>query len=351
MDGHSRFGRAFSRGIDYALVVAMKLNALLCVATLTVFVACGGGERPAQSPTQSGKDGATATEESCHKLAKLVCEGGGEQSSICQGIVTTVAVLPPSSCAEALKDPKFVTEKVGAQKESCRTLTTRLCKDMGERTAACAMARDQGEKFDAQRCKMMLEHYDEVLTDLRAFEKEQMPLGAEDQKAIAASDAPSFGPANAKVTVVLFSDFECPYCAKAAETVAHLKTHYADKVRFVFRQFPLSFHKRAKLAAEAALVAQASGKFWEYHDQLFANQEKLDLDALASYAKAVGLEPKSFREKVEGHVYENKIQADLDLGERVNVRGTPTLFINGKRSANATSTQAVVGDIEAALAE
>jgi protein-disulfide isomerase len=197
----------------------------------------------------------------------------------------------------------------------------------------------------------MLDRYDEVLADLQAYEREQQPLGLEEQKAIAAGDAPSFGPVDAKVTVVVFSDFQCPYCAKAAEAVSHLKAHYADKVRLVFRQFPLSFHKQAKLAAEAALVAQASGKFWEYHDQLFKNQDKLELDALSSYAQNVGLEPVSFREKLEEHAYVDRIQTDLQLGERVNVQGTPTLFINGKRSSNATSTETVVSEVESALSE
>lgn len=324
----------------------MKFKALVCCAALSSFVACGGSERPAQTPAQLG-----ATAESCRNLTKLVCDNGGEQSSICRGVTTAITVLPSSSCEVALKDPKAIIARVSELQGNCRTLTTRLCKDIGESTGACAMAREQGERFDAQRCQVMLEHYAEVLTDLRTYEKEQTPLGAEEQKAIAAGDVPSFGPADAKVVVVLFSDFECPYCAKAAEIVSHLKTHYADKIRLVFRQFPLSFHKQARVAAEAALVAQASGKFWEYHDQLFANQEHLDLDALTGYAKLVGLEPSNFREQVTSHVNENKIKADLDLGERVSVRGTPTLFINGKRSSNATSTEVVVSEVEAALAE
>jgi protein-disulfide isomerase len=250
-----------------------------------------------------------------------------------------------------MKEPALVVARVSELQESCRTLTSRLCKDIGEQTEACAMAEEQGGKLDASRCQVMIEHYDEVLADLQSFEKERMPLGVEEQKAIAANDAPSFGPSDAKVTVVLFSDFECPYCAKAAEAVHHLKANYSDKIRVVFRQFPLAFHKSAKSAAEASLIAQASGKFWEYHDQLFANQSQLDLEALSKYAQAVGLDPNRFREQLTSHVYENRIQTDLDLGERVSVRGTPTLFINGKRSSNATSVEVVENEVKAALAE
>lgn len=321
-------------------------RAFACAVSLSLLVACGGGDKPANSSASTG-----STKESCRALVDLVCKSGGGQSSICQNVSAAVSVLPPSSCVEALKEPELVTSKVAALQESCRTLTTRLCNDLGEKTAACAMVNEQSTKFDAPRCQAMLEHYDEVLVDLRAYEKEHLPLGLDDQKAIAASDAPSFGPADAKVTVVLFSDFECPYCAKAAEAANHLKANYSNKIRFVFRQFPLEFHKRAKLAAEASLVAQASGKFWEYHDQLFANQDHLDADALTNYARAVGLDPVRFREQMTAHTFEQKVQVDLDLGERVSVRGTPTLFINGKRSSNATSAEVVASEVEAALAE
>lgn len=321
------------------------------IAVLSVVVACGG-ESPAPAKSLAN---VTATDagpaESCHSLAKLICDGSGGASEACQSIRASIEFLPPSSCIEALKEPDFIRQRLSVQKESCQRLTERACQTMGEDSASCAMVRERTARFDSLHCQSMLARFDEVVSELRQFEKESLPLDAEAQKAIAAADAPAFGPLNARVTVVLFSDFECPYCAKAAAAANHLKVHYADKVRVVFRQFPLSFHEHARGAAEAALIAHASGKFWEFHDQLFDNQERLSPDALEGYARFVGLDPRQFRETLSSHTFDAKVKVDLGLGERVSVKGTPTMFINGKRAGNPTSTEAVVSEVEAALAE
>jgi protein-disulfide isomerase len=327
----------------------MKTNTLLCLVALTWLSACAGENKTTRTAAAEPSKG--SSEESCRNLAKQVCEGSGQQSALCSSMSTAILVLPPSSCADALNHPEFIAQQLVHQKESCDKLLSQLCGDLGEKSAGCAMVRDKGPELDAQRCQYMLAHYNDVLTELRQFEKESAPLSPEDQKAIAAGNGPAFGPVNAKVTLVLFSDFQCPYCAKAAEAAEHLKKHYSDKIRFVFRQFPLSFHKQARLAAEASLLAHASGKFWEYHDQLFANQEHLEVDSLESYARAAGLEGKGFREKLLSRAYDSQISSDIELGERMSVKGTPTLFINGKRANNATSVADIVREVEAALAE
>jgi protein-disulfide isomerase len=249
-----------------------------------------------------------------------------------------------------MKQPEYVLARLDERAATCRRLADELCAKVGAAAKTCAMVRERTAEFEASRCQAMLEHIDEVVVELQSIENESRPLPLEDQKAIAAGDGPAFGPVDAKVTVVLFSDFECPYCAKAAVVASHLKTHFSDRIRFVFRQFPLEFHKRARGAAEASLVAHAAGKFWEFHDRMFENQEHLEPDALEGYARLVGLDPSRFRDSLSRHEFDSKVALDLELGERAHVRGTPTLFINGKRAENATSVEAVVAEIEAELA-
>jgi protein-disulfide isomerase len=158
------------------------------------------------------------------------------------------------------------------------------------------------------------------------------------------------GPQNAKVTIVEFSDFQCPFCSRAAEATSKLKEKYGTKIRFVFRQFPLSFHQNAQLASEAALAANEQGKFWEYHDKLFANQNALERDKLEGYAKEVGLDVAKFKKALDSKTFAATVAEDLKLGEEAAVDGTPTMFLNGARIANPTDFDAISKQIDAALA-
>jgi protein-disulfide isomerase len=146
---------------------------------------------------------------------------------------------------------------------------------------------------------------------------------------------PSKGPANAPVTIVEFSDFECPYCSRANETLARVEEAYAGKVRIVFRDYPLSFHSNAQKAAEAGQCAHDQGKFWEMHDKMFANQRALEVENLKLYAQDLGLDSKAFDACLDGgskaEVVKENFEAGLDLG----VRGTPAFFVNGKMIAGA----------------
>lgn len=142
--------------------------------------------------------------------------------------------------------------------------------------------------------------------------------------------APSKGTATAPVTIVEFSDFECPYCSRAATTVDEVVAKYGDKVRIVFRNFPLDFHKNAKKAAEAALCAHDGGKFWDYHDKLFANQSALGEPKLLEYAKDLGLDTKAFETCLTSGKHAGTVSLDQAAGQRVGVQGTPGFFVNGR---------------------
>lgn len=146
-----------------------------------------------------------------------------------------------------------------------------------------------------------------------------------------AAEGPSRGPKDAKVTIVEFSDFECPYCGAAHDTVEKVMTDYAGKVRLVYRQFPLPMHSHAAKAAEASLCAldQGERKFWEYHDVLFKNQKKLSLDDLKAHAASVGLDGAKFSACLDSGQKKAAVDADQTAGSQAGVGGTPAFFING----------------------
>lgn len=148
-------------------------------------------------------------------------------------------------------------------------------------------------------------------------------------------NAPILGNPNAPITIVEFTDFECPFCSRANTTLHQLLTEYPDKIRIVFKNNPLSFHKNANAAHRAALAAQAQGKFREMHDLLFANQKSLSAADLEKYASQIGLDLNRFRQDMESEAIKTQVEEDLSSGQHVGVRGTPHFFINGKRLSGA----------------
>ncbi|MFZ9596274.1 MAG: DsbA family protein [Bdellovibrionia bacterium] len=154
---------------------------------------------------------------------------------------------------------------------------------------------------------------------------------------VAAGNGPTFGKADAKVTVVEFSDFQCPFCARAADTVTQLKKKYGSQVKVTFRQFPLPMHKDARLASEASMCVndQSSDKFWKFHDLIFKNQDKLDRANLEKFAKDSGADSKKFAECLDGKKFADFVQKDLEYGEKIGVKSTPTFFVNGEMVSGA----------------
>lgn len=294
---------------------------------------------------------AAGNPESCTKYAEALCAKMGSDEATCLGTKSTVEVMPPAACQAGLNDMAYTEGKVAEQRKGCETLVMRLCTDLGAETEGCAIAREQTPKFSPARCALLTENYDQVLGELKRREAGNKPLSPEVMNKLAAADSGVFGPADAKVTVVEFSDFECPYCSKAADVVTQLKAKYPDQVRFVFRHFPLSFHPNAKLASQAVLAAHEQGKFWELHDLLFQNQKALDQASLKKYAQQLGLKVDVFMKAVESGKHEARVDADVALGNEVGVNGTPTMFINGQRVANPTDFAAVSALIDKALSK
>lgn len=158
---------------------------------------------------------------------------------------------------------------------------------------------------------------------------------------------PEVGPANAPVTIVEFSDFECPYCSRFLTTLKSVTEKYRDQVRLVFRQFPLnSIHSSAQKAAEASLCASDQGKFWEMHDLMFADQKNLQIKDLQSKAESAGLDLDIFESCLSSDKYQQRVLQDVAEGSVAGVTGTPSLFINGRPLSGNVPFQNVIQIIE-----
>jgi protein-disulfide isomerase len=158
------------------------------------------------------------------------------------------------------------------------------------------------------------------------------------------------GPDDALVTIVVWSDFQCPFCARVAPVLAHLRDRYGDDVRIIYRHVAMSFHRDAALAAEAAVAAAEQGKFWAFHDQVFGDFGHLARVDLERFAAAAGLDPVRFRAALDDHRYRDAVLAETAAAEALGVDGTPTMFLNGMPVGGARDTQTMERLVDAHLA-
>ena len=148
------------------------------------------------------------------------------------------------------------------------------------------------------------------------------------------ADTPSMGPQNAPVVLAVFSDFQCPYCARLAPRLEQVLKQYPKSVRVVYKNFPLSSHKFAKQAAAAALAAERQGKFWEYHDELHKYYRNLSDKKFIEIAQQLGLDEAKFNKDRHDPAILERINLDHEEGEALEIRGIPALFMNGRRIQN-----------------
>ncbi len=155
---------------------------------------------------------------------------------------------------------------------------------------------------------------------------------------VSADDDPVKGSEDAPVTIIEFSDFECPFCARFySQTLSQIEKNYIDtgKVKLVYRDFPLSFHQEAQPAAEASECADEQGKFWEMHDKIFENQQLISDSSYKQWATEMGLDTEQFNECLDSGKYASEVQKDFADGQAYGVSGTPAFFINGTKLIGA----------------
>jgi protein-disulfide isomerase len=226
-----------------------------------------------------------------------------------------------------------------AQKETCSCGCTmkiapclsqdRSC--MTSRTLATALAREiKAGKSSAAAAA--------ILKDSAYLAKLQEEL-ANQPVEFNVTGAPSRGPKTAKLTIVEFSDFQCPYCRTGADALTAIAKLYPNDVRLVFKQFPLESHSQAAIAAEASLAAHAQGKFWEMHDRIFANPRALTEANFQAWAAEFGLDTLRFTRDLSSHKYQATVQNETREGLDAGVEGTPTVFLNGRPYRGAVTLE------------
>jgi len=197
--------------------------------------------------------------------------------------------------------------------------------------------------------KLTLEYYQQLSAgtlNLHAFETGSQTTAANikdvgtirNSAASNFADDPSIGPSDAKLTIVLFEDFQCPFCRQAFAAIRTAIAKYSDRVRFVYRDFPITEkHPQAQKAAEAANCAHEQGQFWAYHDKLFLNADKLSVTDLKLYAQQLRLDTTTFNTCLDTGKYAAEVTADFQDGLEAGVTGTPTFFFNGNKLAGVLS--------------
>ena len=198
---------------------------------------------------------------------------------------------------------------------------------------------DVKEQYRASLKQLKLQKARQVYADSLRAKMDVVVLLRPPSVTVAYDPARVKGDPKAPITIVEFSDFQCPFCKKSESTLHELLTKYSGRVKLAYLDFPLrEIHPQAQSAAEAARCAGEQGKFWEYHDALYAEQSKMDGAALLTRARALNLDEKTFQSCLNSGKFKSKIEADLEQGSKVGVAGTPGFFVNGVFLSGARAT-------------
>jgi protein-disulfide isomerase len=325
-----------------------RLERAGAAAVATLLLACGLEAQSAQAPADAGKhlatvDGKPITQAEVLENAaaqlenveaqKLQCEIQADQSrhqvmdQAVRGLVRERLVEEAAAKASLGRDEWFQQEL--------------------DRRQEAISEEEITEFFERNRNRMRNANRDQIGPQIRQYlATEALYAGLEEGRDIdynldpfrleVAATGPSKGPETAPVTVVEFSDFQCPYCKQVVPTMEQALARYEGKLRLVFRQYPLtSIHPQAYKAAEASLCAADQGKFWELHDAMFADQAALDVPALEGKAKDLGLDVAAFSSCVSSGKYTEQVREDLKAGSAAGVTGTPAFFVNGRPLSGA----------------
>jgi protein-disulfide isomerase len=200
-----------------------------------------------------------------------------------------------------------------------------------EKADALLAGRRPDARFHERACQANLAAQPAAVVPAAAAAPAALPANALQIRA----DDPARGNPKAPVTIVLFSDFQCPFCARVSPTLEEAERQYGDKLRIVWKHQPLSFHPHALPAAEAAEAAREQGKFWQMHDRLFGAQRELSPETYERLAREIGLDLKRFQEAIRSGKFRARIGDDQRLAATVGASGTPTMFVNGEKVEGA----------------
>ena len=217
------------------------------------------------------------------------------------------------------------------------------CKDQPVSLAQC-VSESRACKACLPAAKFLLTQVRQGRTQAQAEAAYRARFAHDQVKDIETAGSPSKGPENAPVTIVEWADFECPACRAAKPMIENTLKEYPNRVRFVFKHFPLAIHENAEKAARAAVAADKQGKFWEMHDGLFAQDPPLGMPVMERIAKGIELDMEKWKADLESEVVADTVARDRKQGEQVELTGTPTLFINGRRFLSAGDQQADFDD-------
>ncbi|MDH3402817.1 MAG: thioredoxin domain-containing protein [Acidobacteriota bacterium] len=307
----------------------------------------------AQSPDIATNSGDAGQAESAEGAAVLARVGDSEilQSEV-EALVTAQLVQARNQRYQALEQglSQAVSDRLLELEAAARGITTEELLAAEVEGKIGEVPQEQIDAFYEERQAQIRAPKEQVEEQIRQYLRQQQggPLfrtlvadleakyGVErylepPRVAVSADGHPAKGPAGAPVTIVEFSDFECPFCSRVLPSLRQVMENYGDSVRVVFRQFPLNnIHPRAQKAAEASLCAHDQGKFWEMHDAMFDEQKNLGVDQLKEKAGRIGLDAESFASCLDGDKFAPQVAADLEEGSAAGVSGTPAMFINGR---------------------
>jgi len=335
----------------------MRQTILSLLATITIFAFAVAARAAAPSNVLAEIDGEVITAEEVEKslgnsLAQLQeqiynLKREKIESMIADKLLAKEAARQKISVT-ALLD-KEITAKVGlvTEQEVEDFYQKNKARIRGEEATVRPQIRSylQNQKLAARR--------EEFIKSLEAKSKIVMRLQPPPlfRAEVSAAGAPFRGGEKARVTIVKFEDFECPFCKQAQPTFEQLEAKYKDRIKVAHRDFPLdSIHPQARRAAEAARCANEQGKFWSYHDKLYSISPKLSPDDLKAAAKEVGLNVSQFEECLESGKYKAAVQKDAEEGNRLGITGTPAFYINGRVISGAQPIESFTKIIDDELA-
>lgn len=269
-----------------------------------------------------------------------------ESNKIIFGILIGVVIIALISLVIVLITSSFNFKESEANKSSIKNnpITFEDNTDSEDQPAKITLPEKEEEKSDSENKKIDNNKNKEENLQATDIIPEVIEIDIEIR-----DDDHIRGDKNAPITIIEYSDFQCSYCTRFHETMNQVMNNYDGKVRWVYRHYPISTHLYASKAAEASECAAAQGKFWEYNDALFKNQEDIENGIFNQLAKEIGLNSNSFEQCLDSGKYKEKVETDHREGKSLGVTGTPGNFINGKKLRGAMPYEMLKDEIDQLL--